>query len=214
MLDSFKHQGMRRKLIAELKLKGIKDERILAAFNTIPRHFFLDLAFIEYAYDDTAFRIGAGQTISQPYTVAFQTGLLDIKKGDKILEIGTGSGFQTCVLSELGAKVYSIERQRELFMNAKKIIHELNYNPRLSFGDGFVGLPAFAPFDSILITCGAPYIPQPLIDQLKVGGRLVIPLGEGDNQIMKRLTKTSETDYEMKDFGAFRFVPMLPDTER
>lgn len=212
--DSFKHKGMRRQLIEELK----KDPRIdvkspiFLAFDKIPRHFFLDLAFEQQAYSNMAFQIGAGQTISHPITVAFQTMLLDVNKGDKILEIGTGSGFQTCILCELGAKVFSIERQKELYMKAKRIIHHFNFNPRLTFGDGYKGLPTFAPFDKIIVTCGAPDIPEALLEQLKVGGIMIIPIGEGSEQIMKRITKISETEIKEEEFGTFKFVPMLEKT--
>lgn len=212
--DSYKHKGMRKQLVEELRAKGINDERILEAFNNIPRHFFLDLAFTEQAYSNMPFQIGAGQTISHPYTVAFQTQLLGVKKGDKVLEIGTGSGFQTCILCELGAKVYSIERQRELYMKVKNIIHHFNFNPRLSYGDGYKGLPTFAPFDHILVTCGAPFVPPALINQLKIGGKLVIPLGEGNIQKMIVVTKTSETESETVDYGDFSFVPMLENTAK
>lgn len=212
--DTYKHKGMRRQLIDELRGRGIKDERILEAFNAVPRHFFLDLAFTEQAYSNMPFQIGAGQTISHPYTVAFQTQLLDVKKGDKILEIGTGSGYQTCILCEMGAKVFSIERQRELFMKVKNIIHHFNFNPRLSYGDGYKGLPTFAPFDSIIVTCGAPFIPPALVEQLKIGGKLVIPLGEGNIQKMVVLTRTSEDSEDVKDYGDFSFVPMLENTAK
>lgn len=212
--DTFKHKGMRRQLIDELRKKGIKDERILDAFNAVPRHFFLDLAFQEQAYSNMPFQIGAGQTISHPYTVAFQTELMNIKKGDKVLEIGTGSGYQTCILCEMGAKVFSIERQRELYLKVKNIIHHFNFNPRLSFGDGYKGLPTFAPFDSIIVTCGAPFIPPALVEQLKIGGKLVIPLGEGNVQKMIVLTRTSEDSEDVKDYGDFSFVPMLENTAK
>lgn len=200
---------MRKKLIEELRVKGIQDEKILDAFDAVPRHFFLDNAFAEQAYSNIAFQIGSGQTISHPYTVAFQTQLLEIKRGDKILEIGTGSGFQTSILCELGAKVFSIERHKELHLKAKRIIQHFNYTPRLSFGDGFKGLPGFAPFDKVIITCGAPYIPQALIDQMKIGGIMIIPIGEGEEQQMKRIVKISETEIQEEDFGVFKFVPML-----
>lgn len=200
---------MRRKLIQELASKGIEDQRILDAFDAVPRHFFLDNAFAEQAYSNMAFQIGSGQTISHPYTVAFQTELLELKKGEKVLEIGSGSGFQTSILCELGAKVYSIERHRELHLKAKNILRQLHYNARLSFGDGYKGLPAFAPFDKIIITCGAPGIPQALIDQLKAGGMMVIPIGEGEEQQMKRITKIAEGELKEEDFGVFKFVPML-----
>ncbi len=200
---------MRRQLVRELKDKGIQDQRVLDAFEAIPRHFFLDNAFAEQAYTNMPFQIGSGQTISHPYTVAFQTELLEIKKGDKILEIGSGSGFQTCMLCEMGAKVYSIERHKELHMKAKLMIRKLNYMARMSFGDGYKGLPTFAPFDKVIITCGAPDIPDVLMDQLKVGGVMIIPVGEGEEQQMKRITKRSESDYNVEDLGVFSFVPML-----
>ena len=209
MQDSFKYRGMRKKLINELRAKGIQDEKILDAFDAVPRHFFLDNAFAEQAYSNIAFQIGSGQTISHPYTVAFQTQLLEIRKGEKILEIGTGSGFQTSILCELGAKVFSIERHKELHLKAKRIVQHLNYSPRLSFGDGFNGLPSFAPFDKVIITCGAPYIPQALIDQLRIGGIMIIPIGEGEEQQMKRIVKISESEFQEEDYGVFKFVPML-----
>jgi len=213
MQDTFKHKGMRKKLIDELrKDQRITNSAIFEAFEKVPRHFFLDLVFTEQAYSNMAFQIGAGQTISHPTTVAFQTQLLDVKRGDKILEIGTGSGFQTCILCQMGAKVFTIERQLELHQKAKKIIHQLNFYPRLAFGDGYKGMPAFAPFDKVIVTCGAPEIPELLIQQLKVGGMLVIPIGEGDEQIMKRITKISETDLKEETFGTFKFVPMLERT--
>jgi len=212
--DTFKHKGMRKQLIEELRAKGIKDERILDAFNAVPRHFFLDLAFQEQAYSNMPFQIGAGQTISHPFTVAFQTQLMNIQKGDKILEIGTGSGYQTCILCAMGAKVYSIERQRELYLKVKNIIHHFNFNPRLSFGDGYKGLPTFAPFDYILVTCGAPFIPPALVEQLKVGGKLIIPLGEGNVQKMIVLTRTTEDSEDVQDYGDFSFVPMLENTAK
>lgn len=207
--DSFKHKGMRRQLIKELAIKGIDDQRILDAFDAVPRHFFLDNVFAEQAYTNMAFQIGSGQTISHPYTVAFQTDLLDISKGDKILEIGTGSGFQTSILCEMGAKVYSIERHKELHLKARNILRHLHYNARLSFGDGYKGMPTYAPFDKIIITCGAPDIPEELVNQLKVGGVMIIPIGEGVEQQMKRITKVSETELKEEDFGVFKFVPML-----
>ncbi len=200
---------MRKKLIGELRGKGIEDERILDAFDAVPRHFFLDNAFAEQAYTNMAFQIGSGQTISHPFTVAFQTQLLEVKKGDKILEIGTGSGFQTSILCELGAKVFSIERHKELHLKAKRVLHHLGYNPRLSFGDGYKGWPAFAPFDKIIITCGAPFVPDALVEQLKPGGRIIIPIGEGEEQLMKRIFKGEDGTLTTEDYGVFRFVPML-----
>ena len=211
MQDSYKYKGMRRQLITELAAKGIEDQRVLDAFDVIPRHFFLDNAFAEQAYTNMAFQIGSGQTISHPYTVAFQTQLLEIRKGDKILEIGSGSGFQTCMLCELGAKVYSIERHKELHLKAKNMVRHFGYSARLSFGDGYKGLPTFAPFDKVIITCGAPEIPMELLNQLKVGGLMIIPVGAGEKQMMKRVVKTSETTYTEEDLGVFSFVPMLED---
>jgi protein-L-isoaspartate(D-aspartate) O-methyltransferase len=211
--DTFKHQGMRKQLIKEIRAKGIKDENVLAAMERVPRHLFLDPAFLMQAYSDHAFRIGAGQTISQPYTVAYQSELLDVKKGDKVLEIGTGSGYQCSVLLEMGAKVYSIERQKELHDKAKELLPVLGYNPKLFYGDGYKGLPAFAPFDKIIVTAAAPYIPEELKKQLKVGGILVIPVGAGEVQVMTVLLKTSDSTYEMHELKDFRFVPMLTNKE-
>ncbi len=210
MQDSYRYKGMRRKLIDELREKGISDERVLNAFDAVPRHFFLDNAFAEQAYSNMAFQIGSGQTISHPYTVAFQTQLLEIEKGDKILEIGSGSGFQTCILCEMGAKVFSIERHKPLHLKAKLMVRHFHYNARLSFGDGYKGLPTFAPFDKIIITCGAPEVPQELLNQLKIGGMMVIPVGEGDKQEMKKIIKT-ETGFTEENLGVFSFVPMLQD---
>jgi len=209
MLDSYRHKGLRKQLIAELREKGIKDERILEAFDAVPRHFFLDAVFTEQAYSNMAFQIGSGQTISHPYTVAFQTELLQLNKGDKVLEIGTGSGYQTSILCELGAKVFSIERHKSLHLNAKSILNKLHFNPRLSFGDGYKGMPAYAPFDKILVTCGAPEIPEALIEQLSPNGIMVIPIGEGEEQVMKRITKKEDGSLEEEIFGVFKFVPML-----
>jgi len=211
MEDNFRHQGMRKKLMDVVRSKGIGDERVLTAMMKVPRHFFLEKAFLNQAYEDNAFQIGAGQTISQPYTVAYQTSLLNIQKGEKVLEIGTGSGYQTCVLIEMGARVFSIERQRELYEKAKKFLPSIGYSPKLFYGDGYKGLPAFAPFDKILVTCGAPHIPQDLIAQLKTGGIMVIPVGAGDVQVMTTLTKISETESEKQELKHFRFVPMLED---
>lgn len=211
MQDTFKHKGLRKQLIGELRDKGIQDERILDAFNAVPRHFFLDLVFEQQAYSNMPFQIGAGQTISHPYTVAFQTQLLNLKKGDKVLEIGTGSGYQTCILCQMGAKVFSIERQKELFDKAKVIIRHFNFSPKLFYGDGYKGQPSYAPYDKILITCGAPFVPEALLHQLKVGGVLVIPLGGGAVQEMQRITKLSETEFTTENFGDFSFVPMLQD---
>jgi protein-L-isoaspartate(D-aspartate) O-methyltransferase len=208
--DSYFHQGLRSKLITTLRQKGINDERILSAFMNIPRHLFLDSAFAKWAYTDVAFPIDSDQTISQPYTVAFQTNLLALKGTEKILEIGTGSGFQACVLSYLGAKVYTIERQEKLFHKTNTLLQKLGFGRiRTLLGDGYKGAPRFAPFDRILITCGAPYVPQDLLDQLKTGGIMVVPVGEGEVQRMIRIKKISPTQYEKEDFGAFKFVPFL-----
>lgn len=215
MKDSYFHQGLRSKLVSTLRQKGIKDERILRAFMSIPRHLFLDSAFAKWAYTDVAFPIDSDQTISQPYTVAFQTELLDLKGTEKVLEIGTGSGFQACVLSFLGTKVYTIERQEKLFLKTNKLLEKLGYGRiRTLLGDGYKGSPRFAPFDRILITCGAPYVPQDLLDQLKIGGIMVVPLGEGEVQRMIKITKLSPTQYKKEDFGAFRFVPFLEGVNR
>ncbi len=210
MIDSYKHKGLRKQLIATIKEKGIKDDNVLAAIEKIPRHFFLDSSFIEFAYQDKAFPIGNGQTISQPYTVAFQSELLKIKRGEKVLEVGTGSGYQACVLLELGAKVFTIERQKPLYQRTKAFLPTIGYNPRMFYGDGYAGLPAYAPFDKIIVTAGAPFIPEALIQQLKVGGILIVPVGE-DVQTMISLTKISETQIEQTEHGTFRFVPLLED---
>ena len=211
MVDSFRHKGLRRKLAEEIKEKGIKDIRIIEAIEKIPRHLFMDSSFLEFAYQDKPFPIGSGQTISQPYTVAFQTELLQIKENDKVLEIGTGSGYQACVLLELGAKVFSIERQKKLFDKTKTFLPKLGYRPKLYYGDGYAGLPAFAPFDKIIITAAAPEIPQALFDQLKVDGIMVIPHGESDTQVMKSIQKKSNSDFSEQKHGLFRFVPLLVD---
>lgn len=213
MKDTLKHKGLRKKLVEEIREKGIKDENVLAAINKVPRHLFLDEAFLDFAYKDQAFPIGAGQTISQPYTVAFQTELLEIKKGEKVLEIGTGSGYQCCVLLELGAKVFTIERQKSLYQKTKNLLPQLGYNPKFFYGDGYKGLPAFAPFDKILVTAGAPYIPDELVTQLAVGGMLVIPVG-GVSQIMTRLIKKDADTIIKEEHGYFKFVPLLKDTEQ
>lgn len=209
MKDTAKHQGLRNQLAAALEKKGIVDKNVLEAIKKIPRHLFLNSGFEDYAYQDKAFPIGAGQTISQPFTVAFQSQLLEVQKDHKVLEIGTGSGYQTAVLFHLGAKVYSVERQNELFKQTSVLLPKLGIRPKhLSFGDGYKGLPNYAPFDSIIVTAGAPIIPKPLMAQLKIGGRLVIPLGE-DHQIMTLLIRKNETQFEKHEFGEFRFVPLL-----
>jgi protein-L-isoaspartate(D-aspartate) O-methyltransferase len=210
--DTFKHKGRRRQLIEELATMGIHDTKILDAFNAIPRHFFLDLAFDEQAYTNMAFQIGSGQTISHPFTVAFQTQLLELEKSMKVLEIGTGSGFQTCILCQLGARVYSIERHQPLHVAARRILDFFRFNASLFFGDGYKGNKVYAPYDRILVTCGAPDVPQELLAQLKVGGIMVIPVGEGAEQKMLKIQKTSETDIDITEFGTFKFVPMLERT--
>lgn len=209
MKDTHKHQGLRNQLVKTIVAKGITDKNVLKAISTIPRHLFMDSGFVDFSYQDKAFPIAAEQTISQPYTVAFQTELLNIKPGDKILEIGTGSGYQTAVLIEMNAKVYTIERQKELFKKTKLFLPKLGYKPKkIVFGDGYIGLPEDAPFDGIIVTAGAPYVPKPLLAQLKVGGKLVIPVGD-DIQTMTLFIRTSEKDFEKHELGKFRFVPML-----
>lgn len=211
MRDLAKHQGLRNQLVNVLSEKGITDKNVLQAIKTIPRHLFLDSSFEDFAYQDTAFPIGSGQTISQPYTVAFQSQLLEIERDHKVLEIGTGSGYQTAVLYHMGARVFSIERQNELYKKTATLLPKLGIRARhLTFGDGYKGLPNFAPFDSIIVTAGAPLIPKPLMAQLKIGGRLVIPVGE-EQQIMTLLIRINETQFEKHEFGDFRFVPMLED---
>ncbi len=207
--NTSKHEGLRNQLAKLLEDKGITDKKVLEAIKIIPRHLFLDSSFEDFAYQDKAFPIAAGQTISQPYTVAYQTQLLQVKKDDKILEIGTGSGYQTAVLCLLGAKVFSVERQNELFKITSALLPKLGIRPKhLSFGDGYKGLPNHAPFDSIIVTAGAPIIPKPLMAQLKIGGRLVIPLGK-EEQVMTMLIRKNETQFEKHEFGDFKFVPLL-----
>ncbi len=211
LVDTFRHKGLRKKLVEQIRAKGINDEHILAAMEALPRHFFFDSGFLEYAYQDNAFPIGEGQTISQPYTVAFQTQLLDVRKGDKVLEVGTGSGYQAGILYNLGAKVYSIERQKPLFVKSKELLAKIGCLVKVHFGDGYNGLPAFAPFDRIIVTAAAPFVPQKLIDQLKPGGKMVIPVNEGDSQVMTLLTKVDQQNVEVTTHGYFRFVPLLED---
>ena len=209
MQDSFKHKGLRNKLVLDLKTKGIKDDSVLEAVKSVPRHLFMDSGFLDHAYQDKAFPIASGQTISQPFTVAFQTELLNVKKDHKILEIGTGSGYQAAILCHMGAKVYTIERIKELFRKTSVFLPSINYRPKkMIYGDGYLGYSEEAPYDSIIVTAGASEIPEKLINQLKIGGRMVIPVGEGV-QKMKLVTKLSESDFETKIFGDFQFVPML-----
>lgn len=209
MQDLPKHRGKRNKLAIEVANKGITDQKVLEAIRTVPRHLFLDSGFEDHAYQDKAFPIGAEQTISQPYTVAFQTELLEVKPNKKILEIGTGSGYQTAILLHLKAKVYTIERQGELFKKTKIFFNKMNYRPKkIVFGDGYKGLPNEAPFDGIIVTAGAPEVPRALLSQLKVGGRLVIPVGL-ENQTMTVFVRASEKEFKKQELGNFRFVPML-----
>lgn len=212
-MDSYRHKGLRKALIDSLRKKGIHNEAVLDVMNRVPRHLFLDKAFEEWAYKDQAFPIKAGQTISQPYTVAFQTQLLEPKADEKVLEIGTGSGYQACILSHLFKKVYTIERQKELFETTNELFHKIGYERiRTLFGDGYKGAPRFAPFDKILVTAGATEIPQKLLEQLKVGGYLVAPVGIGDDKDMLRITKLEEGKFKKESFGLFRFVPFKKGT--
>jgi protein-L-isoaspartate(D-aspartate) O-methyltransferase len=213
--DTYKHQGLRKLLIRNIQQKGIADQQVLNAMEAVPRHFFFDSSFLEYAYEDKPFPIGAGQTISQPYTVAFQTELLQIRKNDKVLEIGTGSGYQACILAEMGAKVFTIERQKALFDRTSKFLPVVGYpSIKTFFGDGYKGLPSFAPFDKMIVTAAAPYVPEPLLQQLKPGGILVIPVGGNDFQTMTAITKGDDNTYTTKKYGSFRFVPMLGDKSK
>ncbi len=209
MTDSYRHKGLRKKLVDTISEKGIKDKRILEAIGKVPRHNFMDSGFIEFAYRDQAFPIGAGQTISQPYTVAFQTELLQVKKHDKILEVGTGSGYQCAILLELGAKVYTIERHRELYLRSRALLTEMGYKPYFFYGDGYLGQPKFSPFDKIIITAGASEIPKELLKQLKIGGRMVVPVGGGSGQVMMTIDRIDEDEYKELEHGYFAFVPML-----
>ncbi|MDA7706312.1 protein-L-isoaspartate(D-aspartate) O-methyltransferase [Flavobacteriaceae bacterium] len=209
MKDTFKHKGLRKQLVAILTAKGITNTAVLEAIGAIPRHLFIDSSFLEHAYQDKAFPIAASQTISQPYTVAFQSELLEVKPADKILEIGTGSGYQTAVLCLMGAHVYSIERQLELFKKTNQFLPKIGYvAKRLIFGDGYKGLKEEAPFDSIIVTAGAPFVPKPLLSQLKIGGRLVIPVGDED-QIMTLYIRKGPKEFEKHELGNFKFVPLL-----
>lgn len=216
MHDTYLHKGKRKILIDYLRDKiGISDEKVLKAINDVPRHLFIESIFEDYAYEDRAFPIATKQTISHPSTVAEQTELLQVKEKEKVLEIGTGCGYQTAVLLKMNALVYTVERQKDLFDFAKKKLKELHFRPKFqSFGDGFAGLPTFAPFDKIIVTCGAENLPKELLKQLKIGGKMVIPLGKTDEQILYRFTKVSEKEFEKEEFGAYKFVPMLGDTSK
>ena len=215
MKDTYRHKGLRKKLVDSLRKKGIQDENILAAMKAIPRHFFLDNAFEEWAYQDKAFPIGFEQTISQPFTVAYQTNLLEVKKRDKIMEIGTGSGYQAALLAALGARVYTIERQEALHKEAKYLLSQLGFgNIRFYFKDGYKGLPEFAPFDKILVTAGASKIPEALKKQLKIGGILVVPVGGSKVQRMYKITRIAENEYLEEKLDNFRFVPFLKGVKK
>ena len=209
MEDSYKHRGLRRQLVSTIKEKGIKDEAVLAAIGSIPRHFFFDNAFLQHAYQDKPFPIGEGQTISQPYTVAFQTELLALSRGDSVLEIGTGSGYQACVLLQMGVKVYTIEYNKVLYERTKKFLPTLGFKPIFKQGDGSLGWPAHAPYDGIVVTAGAPIVPEALKEQLALGGKLVIPVGNQAKQLMLRITRISESEFKTEEFDYFAFVPLL-----
>ena len=208
MEDTYKHKGLRRQLVSSIKKKGISDKAVLEAINKIPRHYFFDPIFDNHAYEDKAFPIEAGQTISQPFTVAFQSQLLRIKRGDKILEIGTGSGYQASVLIELGAVVYTIEYQKKLFQKTIRFLPKIGYQPHMYHGDGSKGMPRFGPYDGIIVTAGAPTVPQELVQQLKIGGRLVIPVGNNEIQSMVLIEKVDENKIKKKQFDNFSFVPL------
>jgi protein-L-isoaspartate(D-aspartate) O-methyltransferase len=210
MVDSFEAKGKRKKLVDEIRSKGITDESVLDAINKVPRHLFMEPAFLHHAYQDKAFPISSGQTISQPFTVAFQTQLLQVKKRSKILEIGTGSGYQAAILLEMGARVYSIERHRELFQKARKMITSLGYEGHFFFGDGYLGKPQYGPYDGILLTAGAGEVPETLLSQLAIGGRLVVPIGDRSTQVMTLVVRTEEDKFEYSTHGNFAFVPLLP----
>lgn len=211
--DTLQHQGMRRRLVDTIVEKGITNQSVIAAIGKIPRHLFMESGFVKFAYKDQAFPIGAGQTISQPYTVAFQSQLLNVKSNDKILEVGTGSGYQAAVLLELGAQVFTIERQKELYVKVQQLLPSLGYHPRFFYGDGYKGLPTYGPFDGIIVTAGAPFIPDDLKQQLKIGARMVIPVDRGVHQIMIVLERLSENEFDEQYFGNFSFVPLLKGTE-
>ncbi len=211
--DSYRAKGLRKQLVDQLRSKGITEEAVLAAIGEVPRHVFLDSSFVELAYQDQAFPIGSGQTISQPHTVAFQTQLLQVERGMKVLERGTGSGYQACVLAAMGAKVFSIERQRNLYFKTKDILEQLPYRVKTFLGDGFEGLPTYAPFDRVIITAGAPDIPEKLVEQMKTNAVMVIPMDnpDGDGQTMLRITKLEDGSLKKEEFGGFKFVPMLKE---
>ncbi len=210
--DSLRHQGMRKRLVEGIRIKGVRDQRVLDAIAKVPRHLFMDSSFIQFAYKDQAFPIGAGQTISQPFTVAFQTQLLDVQPNEKVLEVGTGSGYQAAVLLEMGATVFTIERQRELFLKVQQLLPEIGYHPKFFYGDGYKGLPTYGPFDKIIITAGAPVVPEELLQPLNIGGVLVAPIGPSEKQTMCKVIRKSEEEFEKEKHGTFVFVPMLKGT--
>jgi protein-L-isoaspartate(D-aspartate) O-methyltransferase len=208
--DTFRHKGLRKKLVDDIRIKGIRDENVLNALNTVPRHLFMDNSFVGFAYIDKAFPISSGQTISQPYTVAFQTEALQIRRTDRVLEVGTGSGYQAAVLCQMGVTLFTIERQRSLYDFARILLPGLGYHPQFFYGDGYLGLPTYGPFDKIIVTAGANLIPPKLKEQLMVGGRMVIPVGDSGHQVMKIIVRVSENEYSENDAGSFVFVPLLP----
>ncbi len=213
--DNYRHQGLRKRLVSELEGKGISDRRVLEAIGKIPRHYFMDSSFVEFAYQDKAFPIGEGQTISQPYTVAFQSQLLEISPRMKVLEVGTGSGYQAIVLLELGARVFSIERVKNLYDRTKEFLPAIGYSPRLFYGDGYKGLPVYAPFDRIIVTAAAPHVPEALLQQLAPKGVLVIPVGDHqDVQVMKTITRNEDNSFTEREHGLFRFVPMVENKKK
>jgi protein-L-isoaspartate(D-aspartate) O-methyltransferase len=210
--DTLQHKGMRKRLVETIKEKGISNKDVIDAIGKIPRHLFMESSFIKFAYKDQAFPIGAGQTISQPYTVAYQTELLQVNPKDKILEVGTGSGYQAAVLIEIGAQVFTIERQRELHVKVQQLLPSIGYHPRFFYGDGYKGLPTYGPFDGIIITAGAPYIPGELKKQLKIGARMVIPVNKDNYQVMTVVERIADDEFEISEHGHFSFVPMLKGT--
>ena len=209
MKDTYRHKGLRKNLVEEIRFKGVDDEEVLEAVMKVPRHLFMDTGLEKFAYKDQAFPIGCGQTISQPFTVAYQTQLLDVKRHNKVLEVGTGSGYQAAILIEMGAKVYTIERQRELYLKTQAFLPSIGYKANFFYGDGYEGLESYAPFDRILVTAGATEIPEKLQHQLKIGGILVVPLGDSSSQVMTRIVRKNTDEYEKTEHGRFVFVPLL-----